>query len=191
MVRRMIAEGESKLLVDIYVADEFFGDWALADSINNDEEAIAVEQNTRVMTWTDTEIEQLILRRPRLGIALIQMLTRRCIDYSQRIESFSSDNIAQRLARSLIHFAARLGEKLENGSIQLMPLSHELLAQYVGTSRELVTQYMIQFRRQGFLRYSRKGIVVCPVAMNEILLGEVIERNAAPGYAADHLGTRL
>jgi len=191
MVRRMIADGESKLLVDIYGADEFFGDRALTGSINNDEEAIAMEQNTRVMTWTDTEIEQLILRRPRLGIALIQMLTRRCLDYSRRIESFSSDSIARRLARALIHFSARLGKKLENGSIQLMPLGHELLAQYVGTSRELVTQYMNQFRRQGFLRYSRKGIVVSPVAMNEILLASMIERNAATGYAAGHLGTRL
>jgi CRP/FNR family transcriptional regulator len=169
MVRRMIADGERQLLVDIYVVDEFFGDWPLTDSIDSYEKAIAVEQNTRVMTWTDTEIEQLILRRPQLGIALIQMLTRRCIDNSRRIESFSSDNIARRLARSLIHFSERLGEKLENGSIQLMPLSHELLAEYVGTSREFVTQYMNQFRRQGFLRYSRKGIVVYPVAMNAIL----------------------
>ena len=50
-----------------------------------------------------------------------------------------------------------------------MPLGHELLAQYIGTSRELVTQYMNQFRRQGFLRYSRKGIVVYPAGVNEIL----------------------
>jgi CRP/FNR family transcriptional regulator, cyclic AMP receptor protein len=55
------------------------------------------------------------------------------------------------------------------GSIHLMPLSHELLAQYVGTSREIVTQHMNQFRRQDYLRYSRKGIVVYPAAMNEIL----------------------
>jgi len=31
---------------------------------------------------------------------------------------------------------------------------------------------MIQFRRQGFLRYSRKEIVVYPAAMNEILLAK-------------------
>ena len=169
MVRRTTAEGDSELLVDIYVVDEFFGDRALTDSNNSYEKAIAVERDTRVMTWTDTEIQQLILRRPQLGIALIQMLTRRCINYSRRIESCSSDTVARRLARSLIHFSERLGEKLENGSIQLMPLSHELLAEYIGTSRELVTQYMNQFRRQDYLRYSRKEIVVYPAAMNEIL----------------------
>ena len=170
MVRRMTVDGDRQLLVDIYVVDEFFGDWALTDSINCYEAAIAAEQNTRVMTWTDAEIEQLILRRPQLGIALIQMLTRRCIGYSRRVDSCSSDTVARRLARSLMHFSERLGQKLEDGSIQLMPLSHELLAEYVGTTREGVTHYMNQFRRQGFLYYSRKGIVVYPVAMNKSTL---------------------
>jgi CRP/FNR family transcriptional regulator len=169
MVRRMTADGDSEVLVDIYVVDEFFGDRALTDSVNSYEKATAVEQNTRVMTWIDTEIEQFILRRPQLGIALIQMLTRRCMGDSRRIESCSSDNVGRRLARSLIYFSERLGTKLENGSIQLMPLSHELLAQYIGTSRELVTQYMNQFRRRDYLQYSRKEIVVYPAAMNEIL----------------------
>ena len=61
MVRRMTADGGRQLLVDIYVVDEFFGDWALTDSINSYEKAIAVEQDTRVMAWTNTEIQQLIL----------------------------------------------------------------------------------------------------------------------------------
>jgi len=42
----------------------------------------------------------------------------------------------------------------------MMPLTHELLSQYVGTSREIVTHYMNQFRRQGYLRYSRNAIFV-------------------------------
>ena len=172
IVRRTIAADGRQLLVDIYVVDEFFGGWGLTDPVKSRERAIAVEQNTRVMTWTDTEIEQLILRRPQLGVALIQLLKRRCIDYIRRIESCSSDNVAQRLARSLIHFSERFGKEFENGSIELMPLSHELLAQYVGSTREVVTQHMNQFRRQGFLDYSRKGIVIYPVPMNEVLLAK-------------------
>ena len=118
------------------------------------------------MSWTSTEVHELILRRPQLGIPLIQLVARRCTDYRGRIEKFSSDNIAQLLARSLMHFADRLGDKLDDGSIQLIPLSHELLAQYIGTSREQVTQYMNEFRRKDYVRYSRKGIVVYPTAMS-------------------------
>ena len=48
-------------------------------------------------------------------------------------------------------------------------LTHELLAQYVGTSREIVTHYMNQFRRQGYLGYSRKGISLYRDAFKEWL----------------------
>jgi CRP-like cAMP-binding protein len=47
----------------------------------------------------------------------------------------------------------------------MMPFTHELLSQYVGTSREVVTHFMNQFRRQGCLSYSRKGIFLRPDAL--------------------------
>jgi CRP-like cAMP-binding protein len=47
--------------------------------------------------------------------------------------------------------------------------THELLSQYVGTSREIVTHYMNQFRRMGYLQYSRRGIVMYRDAFQEWL----------------------
>src|ERR1039458_2674367 len=92
--------------------------------------------------------------------AVVQILVQRTIDFTQRIESFSVDNIARRLARSLIRFSDRLGTAEEDGSVRMAPFTHELLSQYVGTSREIVTHYMNQFRRQGYLKYSRKEIIL-------------------------------
>jgi CRP/FNR family cyclic AMP-dependent transcriptional regulator len=50
-----------------------------------------------------------------------------------------------------------------------MPLTHELVAQFVGTSREIVTHYMNQFRRQGYLQYSRQRIILHCEALREWL----------------------
>jgi CRP-like cAMP-binding protein len=82
------------------------------------------------------------------------------MEFADRIESFSADNIAQRLARTLLRFSDRLGNRQEDGSVSMGPVTHELFSQYVGTSREIVTHYMNQFRKQGLLQYSRKGMVV-------------------------------
>jgi CRP-like cAMP-binding protein len=57
----------------------------------------------------------------------------------------------------------------EDGSVRMTPFTHELLSQYVGTSREIVTQYMNQFRRQGYLKYSHKGIVLYREAFRDWL----------------------
>ena len=110
----------------------------------------------------DAEIEDIATRRPRLAIALLQLLVQRSMDFGSRIESFSVDNIARRLARALIRFSERLGHEAEDGSVQMIPFTHELLSQYVGTSREIVTHYMNQFRRQGYLRSRERAYSPAP-----------------------------
>ena len=152
-----MANAGRPVVVDIYQDEEFFGESAFLNSPTRDEQAVALE-NTKVMAWTLAEIEESVMRRPRLGVALLQMLARRSVEFGYRLESLSIDNVARRLGRALIRLSGRLGQNAEDGSVQMMPFTHELLSQYVGTSREIVTHYMNQFRRQGYLRYSRKAI---------------------------------
>lgn len=170
-VCRTASDGR-QVVVDIYQPDEFFGESGFLGEKHRVEEAMALDA-TKVMTWSTSEIEDLVIRRPRLGIALVQLLVRRSIDFGARIESFSIDNIGRRLVRSLIRFSERLGHELPDGYTDMMPFTHELLSQYVGTSREIVTHYMNQLRRDGYLRYSRKGI-----ALNRAALREWLERDA-------------
>jgi len=164
---RLAADGQ-QVIVGIYKTDEFFGESAFLNLPQRLEQAAAME-NTRVMSWTAAEIEDIILKRPQLGIALLQILAQRALDIKDRIESFSVDNIAQRLARSLISFSEHMGSQEKDGSVHIVPFTHESLSQYVGTSREIVTHYMNQFRRQGYVRYSRRAIVLYPDALQEWL----------------------
>jgi CRP/FNR family cyclic AMP-dependent transcriptional regulator len=168
-VSRLAADGH-QVVVDIYQPDEFFGESAFLGLPHRAEQASALD-DTRLMTWTATEIEDIVMKRPRLAVALLQILTQRTIDFTHRIEGFSVDNISRRLARSLLRFSDRLGTAEDDGSVRMAPFTHELLAQYVGTSREIVTHYMNQFRRRGYLRYSRKGITLYRDALNSWLLG--------------------
>jgi CRP/FNR family transcriptional regulator, cyclic AMP receptor protein len=166
-----LADDGRQVVVDIYQPDEFFGESAFVEQAQRTEVAVALE-NTKLMIWTINEIEDIATRRPKLAIALLQLLVQRSMDFGSRIESFSVDNIARRLARALIRFSERLGQETEDGSVQMIPFTHDLLSQYVGTSREIVTHYMNQFRRQGYLRYSRKGILLHRDAMREWLRQE-------------------
>jgi len=163
-----LADDGHQVVVDIYQPDEFFGESGFLNLAHRSEQATALE-TTKLMAWSAAEIEDIVMKRPRLAVALLQVLVQRMVDFTKRIESFSVDNISQRLARSLIRFSERLGQPEEDGSVRMVPFTHELLSQYVGTSREIVTHYMNQFRRQGYLKYSRKGIYLYRDAMKEWL----------------------
>jgi CRP-like cAMP-binding protein len=167
-VCRLTDDGR-QVVVDIYQPDEFFGESAFLGTPDQRSEVAEAIESTKVMTWSTAEIEDIATRRPRLGIALLQLLVGRSVDFGARIESFSVDNIARRLAKTLIRFSERLGKQNDDGTIQMIPFTHELLSQYVGTSREIVTHYMNQFRRQGYLRYSRKGIMLHRDALKDWL----------------------
>lgn len=158
----------TRIVVDIYVADEFFGESGFLGERNGVEEAVALEC-TRAMIWSTSEIERVVIQRPRLGLALIQLLVRRSLDFGTRIESFSTDKIDRRLIRSLLRFSERFGHDSGNGHVEMMPFTHELLSQYLGTAREIVTHHMNQLRSQGYLQYSRQGIVLNRQALQQWL----------------------
>lgn len=176
-VSRLTGEGQ-EVVVDIYRTDEFFGEAAFLRLGHTSEEARAFEK-TKIMAWTASEIESLAAKQPRLAVALMQVLVQRNLDLTRRIESFSMDDISRRVARTLIRLSDRMGVREEDGSISMVPLTHELLSQYVGTSREVITLHMNRFRRQGYLRYSRRGMVLDRTALQNWL-----ERNSSATSSA-------
>ncbi len=166
-VARLAPDGR-QTIVAICQTDDFFGESALLGLAHTPEQAAALN-DTRVMSWTATEIDNIVQSRPRLATALLQIVVQRSLEYGCRIESFSTDTADRRLARSLIGFSQKAGAPESDGSYRLPPFTHELLGRYVGTSREVVTLCMNVFRKQGYLRYSRQGIVLFRDALNEWL----------------------
>ena len=163
-----VTAGGSEVLLEIIRPEEIFGESAFLDVRSRFERATAVE-TSKVMAWAVSDIEDLVTKRPRLAVALLQILAQRNAQAAQRIESFATDNIEQRLARSLLRFSERLGTREEDGAERMMPLTHALLSQYVGTSREIVTRYMTRFRKQGYVTYSRNGILLYRDGLKTVL----------------------
>jgi CRP/FNR family transcriptional regulator, cyclic AMP receptor protein len=105
------ADNGRYIVVDIYKADDLFGESALLSLPSRPEQATALE-GTQLMSWTAVEIVDMVTRRPQLAVALLQILAQRSNDFAKRIESFAGDSNPQRLARSLIRFSERLYEAM-------------------------------------------------------------------------------
>jgi CRP/FNR family cyclic AMP-dependent transcriptional regulator len=175
-----IAEEGREVLLEIVQPDELFGESAFLDSFRRSEQATAIEKTT-LMSWSSANMEGLVMKRPRLALALLQILAQRNVELIRRIESLSSENAEQRLARSLIHFSERLGTLEEDGSMGMMPFTHEMLSHYVGTTREVVTQYMVRFRKEGYLRYSRRSIQIYRDPLRTWLSASVVRSPSPDG----------
>ena len=170
-------EDGSQTVVDVFTTDDFFGEHSLLGDPRLAERAVALDA-VSLMSWSTEEIEEQVEKQPRLGIALLQMLVKRSLDYEDRLQSFALDKTPERVIRCLLRFAERLGTRADDGSVRIPPLTHQVISEYVGTSREIVTFQMNQLRQKGFLRYSRKGIQVYAEALRDHL-AEVIGQKPA------------
>jgi CRP/FNR family transcriptional regulator, cyclic AMP receptor protein len=159
------------------------------------ETAVALDAAT-LMSWTRAEIEAQIEREPRLGIALSQYLVRQCIEMQERIESMAIYKTPERVMLALTQLAHSLGTPLPDGSTRLASLTHHTIAEYVGTSREIVTFQMNRLRRLGLVRYTRRYIDIYVQALEQMLRNrgiavpqETMEEAKARGLAASGSST--
>jgi CRP/FNR family transcriptional regulator, cyclic AMP receptor protein len=167
-------------VVDIFTTDDFFGESSLLGRGQSFERAVALD-NVTLMSWTGAEIQDQVERQPRLGIALLQMLVKRGLEYEGRLQSFALDKTPERIIRSLLRFADRLGTRAEDASVKIPALTHQVISEYVGTSREIVTFQMNYLRQKGFLRYSRKGIQIYADSLRDYLKARIGEQEPWTG----------
>jgi len=148
-----------ELVLELIRVGELFGESGFL-RVDRVAERATAHGDANLMAWSVSSIEDLIAKKPRLAVSLLQAMAQRTAHFVHHIESLAMDNIERRLARSLIRFSERLGTLGEDGSIRLMPLSQGLLARHIGASREVISSQMNQFRRLGYIDYSRSSLVL-------------------------------
>jgi CRP/FNR family transcriptional regulator, cyclic AMP receptor protein len=152
---RSSPEGARKI-VSICYSGEIFGELALTrDDIEarRSDEAVALD-TTRVAVIRIDDFWSATRRDPSLVRDAMRHLTRRLGEAHAQIESLVFDNNHHRLARELL----RLSDEAARAGESSVRLTHEELAELIGSTREVVTGMMIEFRQRGLIDYKRGDI---------------------------------
>jgi len=145
----------SETVARIVCKEGLFGESALIGMLEGSETAVALD-NVTLMGWSRHEIETQIERDPRLGVALSQYLVRECLELQDRMESMVVHRTPERVMLALVQLASNTGTKTPDGTTRVASLTHQTIAEYVGTSREIVTFQLNRLRKLGMIKYSRK-----------------------------------
>jgi CRP-like cAMP-binding protein len=145
-----------------------FGEPALVDGGHRSDSAVAMDSVT-LMAWSRSEIEHEVELNPGLGLALIRYLARHCLELADRMKTMVVHRTPERVMLAMLQFAREAGVTMADGSTRVESLTHQTLAEYVGTSREVVTFQLNSLRRLGLLRYNRKYIDLSVDRMEEAI----------------------
>jgi CRP/FNR family transcriptional regulator len=101
--------------------------------------------------------------------AMMGCTTGRWFALLYRYAHFQGLNLRQRLAMALLELAQKFGVQDARGTILILQVTHEDLADLVGASRQKVTEHMKELeRQQAILRDGRK-LIVQPQRLQEVV----------------------
>jgi CRP/FNR family transcriptional regulator len=154
-ILRSSPEGARKI-VSIRYSGDIFGELALVgDEVETrrGDEAVALD-TTRVALIRIADFWQAAHRDPSLMRDAMRHVAARLAEAHRQIESLVFDDNHHRLARALL----RLSDEAARSGESSVRLTHEELAELIGSTREVVTGMMIEFRQRGLIDYKRGDI---------------------------------
>ncbi|HLH17666.1 MAG TPA: Crp/Fnr family transcriptional regulator [Bryobacteraceae bacterium] len=183
------ADNGSQTLLRVAGPEEFLGESSLVPSPGALRESAVVVDSAQAMAWTPEEVEERIERVPKLALALAEYFGRNNGVLSERITTIANYKTGPRVVLALIQISRSVGVPTPGGALRITGLTHQAIADYVGTSREIVTSEMNRLRRLGYLSYSRLYTDVFADALAEWMRqqGTSAHAAAAEGHGADTL----
>lgn len=149
---RISAEGK-KLVITTLGSGSLFGEMALVGEQMHNTFAEAIE-DCLICVMSRTDLERLILNKPQVALRVLDITGRRLHEAEERLEDMAFKGIPARLASLLL----RVRE--EQSSNEIKGLTHQDLAEMVGTYRETATQVLNDLKNDGLIDIGRKRIII-------------------------------
>jgi CRP/FNR family transcriptional regulator len=161
------AETGAQTLLRVAGAEEFLGESSLIPQDGGLRESAVVVDAAQAMSWSCEEVQERIEREPKLALALAQYFGRNNGVLRERITTIANYKTGPRVVLALIQLSQSVGTQTPGGALRITGLTHQAIADYVGTSREIVTSEMNRLRRMGYIQYSRLYTDIYASALQE------------------------
>ncbi|EHK53061.1 Crp/Fnr family transcriptional regulator [Allomesorhizobium alhagi] len=117
-------------------------------------------EDLRLRFLTGSRIRHLVETIPRFAVCMIDGLVAKGKCYSALVQMLGTRSVTKRLAHLLIVFADTHGRTEGNSLVIDKKITHDELANIVGSTRQWVTMTLDKFQKRGLITVSRQRIVV-------------------------------
>jgi CRP/FNR family transcriptional regulator, cyclic AMP receptor protein len=150
-----------KIIKDMLHPGDFFGQISLSRENLNGEFAQAVKADVSLCSFTLDNFNALLANRPKLSVRYSKISGFRIRRFENRLENILRHDVKTRLQLFLTQllseardFAKWVGKEVRVPNY----LTHEEIAQLIGTSRQTVTTLLNAFKEENFCSLSRKEL---------------------------------
>ena len=112
------------------------------------------------LAWPASAWPRLIARYPSLASGTMQTVGARLQDAHERIIEMSTEQVEQRVARTLLRLVQQAGRKVEQGVQIDFPISRQDVAEMTGTTLHTVSRILSAWEARGLVEGGRQRIVI-------------------------------
>ncbi|MEE8192035.1 MAG: Crp/Fnr family transcriptional regulator [Gemmatimonadales bacterium] len=161
----LIGEDGREVILSILRGGDFFGEMSLIDDQPRSAHVIATEASNLMVLRRD-EFRECLEQTPRIALGLLRALSRRLRRADDKIGGLVLLDVTGRVARVLLELADE-----HDGERVPRKITHHMLAQMIGSSRETVSRTLRELADKGLIQVSRKDIAILDRPRLEDLAG--------------------
>jgi len=151
----------NKIVKDILRPGDFFGQVSLQKENLNGEFAQAIKTGVTLCTFTLDRFNSMLASYPKLALKYSRISGFRIRRFENRLENILRNDVKTRLKMFLEQLLAEVfdSSRLFGREVRIPNyLTHEEIAQLIGTSRQTVTTLLSTFKQENICRFSRKEL---------------------------------
>ena len=138
---------------------DLFGELSLLEGGPREEMAEAVE-NALITEVERGEFERLVQRDGMVGYRLMKIFAERRREIENQIENLVFKDVNAKLAQLLLRLGGEYGVDDARGTLVALKITHQEMANLIGSTRETVSLTLSQFKRKGLIQTEGRKVIL-------------------------------
>jgi CRP-like cAMP-binding protein len=157
-VTKTTASGKETILA-IHQVGDFFGEMALLDGKTSPATVSAME-DCRIAAIHHNDFQRQLLSNEKVVRQIVQVLCSRLRQVWAQVQELSYSTADDRIKAGILQLSRKHGVQDARGIIIDLKITHQELAELVGTSRETVTRTLARLQKRGILSLENRRIIL-------------------------------
>jgi CRP/FNR family cyclic AMP-dependent transcriptional regulator len=161
-IAKVAIDGREKTLT-ILKSGDFFGEMAIFDDMPRSATAESMDNDVRLLSINKTDFERLIIENPSIAIRIMKDLTRRIRQVNEQVQDLAFKDVHGRVASTLFNLLKTEKDTSKDPNREMLnslKMTHQDLANMVGSSRETVTRALNRLQDEGIISISHQQISI-------------------------------
>jgi CRP-like cAMP-binding protein len=138
---------------------EFFGEACLLDASPREEMVEAMEPTASVEIGQDA-VDAILQANVVVAYPFVRSVVQRRRDLEQKVEQLIFKDVVSKLAELLIKLGSEYGVENKKGLILSLKITHQEMANLIGSTRETVSLTLSTFKRKGYITTEGRKVIL-------------------------------